>query len=54
MLVVALEKNVCVWVLFQGPEFNFYVCSFRCAEGAGDEGPASGTAYSDDDAIVGS
>lgn len=52
VLVVALEEDVCVWILFQGPELNFYVCSFRGAEGAGDEGPAAGSAYSDDDAVV--
>lgn len=52
VLVVALEENVCVWILFQGPELNFYVCSFRCAEGAGDKGPTAGSAYGNDDAVV--
>lgn len=52
VLVVALEEDVCVWILFQGPELNFYVCSFRRAEGAGDEGPTAGSAYGDDDAVV--
>lgn len=52
VLVVALEEDVCVWILFQGPKLNFYVCSFRCTEGAGDKGPAAGSAYGDDDAVV--
>lgn len=52
VLVVALEEDVCVWILFHGPELNFYVCSFRCAEGAGDQGSAAGSAYGDDDAVV--
>lgn len=52
VLVVALEEDVCVWILFQSPELNFHVCSFRCAECAGDEGPAAGSAYGDDDAVV--
>lgn len=52
VLVVALKEDVCVWILFQGPELDFYVCSCRCAEGAGDEGPAASSTYGDDDAVV--
>lgn len=52
VLVVALKEDVCVLILFQGPELNFYVCSCGCAEGAGDKGPAAGSAYGDDDAVV--